>query len=123
MMQKVISSLIFAYLALKVAAALEKNASGSCPLCNVENCVDEEVVQKSCPDSTLVADPCGCCKVCGRKFGETCGGAYEYLGKCEYHLVCTAKSSEYFSGTNVSGICTSKYVYTNIYAAVGLNSY
>ena len=113
MMQKVLFPLIiFACLALKLAATLENNGSGSCPLCNVGNCVDEEAVQKSCPDSTLVADPCGCCKVCGRMFGETCGGAYEYLGKCEYHLVCTAKSSEYFNGINVSGICTSKYVYS-----------
>ena len=108
-MQRVLSPLILACLALKVVVALEINSSGSCPPCDVRNCDDEEVVQQSCYDSTLVADPCSCCKVCGRMFGETCGGAYEYLGKCEYHLVCTAKPAEYFNGANVSGVCTSKF--------------
>lgn len=81
-----------------------------CPLCNVEKCENVTVVQESCPDVQLVNDRCGCCKECGRVFGESCGGAYGYLGKCEYKLVCTANSSQFLNGVNVSGICTSKFI-------------
>ena len=107
----IFARLAFACIALKLALDVRgQSATGQlCPECDVDTCENETLVQESCPDSTLVADPCACCKVCGRTFGETCGGAYEYLGKCEYSLVCTANSAEYFNGVNISGICTSKY--------------
>ena len=108
----IFARLALACIALKLTAdALGQSATGPmlCPDCDKENCENETLVQESCPDAKLVADPCGCCRVCGRMFGETCGGAYEYLGKCGYELICTADSSEYLYGHNISGICTSKY--------------
>ena len=107
-MQRVLRVLILACLSLKAATVPGNVSPGSCPPCDTSTCDDEGVVQQSCPDATLVSDPCGCCKVCGRMFGETCGGAYEYLGKCEFDLVCTAKPSAYLNGCNISGVCTSK---------------
>ena len=108
----ILARLAFACIALRLYIVLDVKGQSTtgplCPECDVATCENETLVQEICPDSTLVADPCGCCKVCGRIFGEPCGGAYEYLGKCEYHLVCTAKRSEYLKGVNISGVCTSK---------------
>lgn len=90
-------------------------SSNTCPLCDISTCENETVVQESCPGVKLVNDPCACCKQCGRVFGESCGGAYGYLGKCEPNLKCTVEPSAYLNGANVSGNCTSEFTY--IYAA------
>lgn len=97
-----------------VCLAMAQSGSGvsppHCPLCIVEKCENVTLVQASCPGAQLVNDWCGCCRECGRVFGESCGGEYGYLGKCEYRLECTADSSEFLNGVNVSGICTSECI-------------
>ena len=109
---KIIARLAFACIALKLVADVQGVGRLDCPLCNVAECENDTTVQERCPDVGLVADACGCCKVCGKKFGEVCGGAYAYLGTCEYDekkkIFCTANRTEYLQGVNVSGICTSE---------------
>ena len=102
--------LAFALLALKLAVDVQGRSP--CSFCRVTECEDEAAVQERCPDLPLVANPCACCKECPKKIGEVCGGAYAYLGTCEYdrNIFCTANSSEYLRGVNVSGICTSECV-------------
>ena len=80
-----------------------------CPPCDIRECENDTTLQDSCPDTELLRDECGCCKRCARRFGETCGGLYEEIGRCEHDLVCTADKSEYLNGANISGICTSEY--------------
>ena len=109
-MLTVAKALAFVFLALKLAADVQGQTA--CTECNVAECENETTVQKRCPDAELVTDPCGCCKICGKKVGEVCGGSYGYLGTCVYdkNVFCTANSSEYLLGVNISGICTSEYV-------------
>ena len=33
-------------------------------------------------------DACGCCDVCGKVFGEECGGLWNMNGKCGRGLKC-----------------------------------
>lgn len=107
---KILTLLAFAYVLTELAVQVWGQVEPpNCPLCNIRECDNDTVVQKSCPGAQLVRDPCGCCKRCGRRFGETCGGAYEYIGRCELNLMCTASPSEYLNGANISGVCTSEY--------------
>lgn len=107
-MVKILPLFAFACVVLELVALVQgQNEPPDC-VCNTRLCENETVLQESCPDTELVGDVCGCCKRCGRKFGETCGGAYEYIGRCEYELVCTADQSEYLNGVNISGVCTSE---------------
>ena len=105
-MVKILVRLAFACLAMELVAEV-RGQTGDCEPCNVSTCENETVLQDSCL-GTIVADPCGCCKQCGRVYGETCGGAFGYLGTCEYGLVCTANKSQYLKGVNISGFCTSE---------------
>ena len=104
---RVFSSLVFAYLALELAAEVRAQRPPHCPPCDVRRCENTTLVQESCPHAGLVMDTCACCRICGSIFGEPCGGAYGYLGTCEYDLKCTVDPSEYLNGANISGVCTS----------------
>ena len=93
---------------LQLAVVVETQRPPHCPSCNIRRCENETVLQESCPEAQLVWDTCVCCKICGSRFGEPCGGAYGYLGTCEYGLDCTVEPSIYLSGTNISGECSSE---------------
>ncbi|KOB74428.1 Neuroparsin [Operophtera brumata] len=53
-------------------------------ICDPREC---DVLEPSgCPGlGVIVWDPCKCCKVCARTFGEECGG---FSGTCEPGLKC-----------------------------------
>lgn len=98
------------YLLLEAAVIVETQRAANCSPCVPRRCENETLVQESCPDSKLVNDPCGCCKICGSRFGEPCGGAYGHVGTCEYgELICTADLERYLTGEDISGVCTSKF--------------
>jgi hypothetical protein len=56
-----------------------------------------------------VRDSCGCCDVCARSEGETCGGLFYNHGKCGNGLNCVRRraNSVKVLGENdlVSGVC------------------
>ena len=61
----------------------------------------------------IVSDPCGCCIVCARGAGDTCGGGPNGIGVCGDGLQCVinAENGDVITGRE-EGVCQSKhYVY------------
>ena len=57
----------------------------------------------------VVRDVCGCCDVCARGEGESCGGLFHNHGKCGNNLNCVRRrpNSVKILGDNdvISGVC------------------
>uniref|UniRef100_A0A3P8W0P7 Si:ch73-330k17.3 n=1 Tax=Cynoglossus semilaevis TaxID=244447 RepID=A0A3P8W0P7_CYNSE len=58
-----------------------------CPPCERIHCSTRRALKLQCKGG-VTTGVCGCCPVCARTEGETCGGAWDYLGKCDEGLVC-----------------------------------
>ncbi|XP_045134639.1 single insulin-like growth factor-binding domain protein-2 isoform X1 [Portunus trituberculatus] len=69
-----------------VAALLPSTRGLSCLPCREVTCELPAAV-KRCPWG-LVLDMCGCCFVCGKGPGETCGGQWAWHGRCGHTLDC-----------------------------------
>merc|ERR1711953_1088301 len=41
-----------------------------------------------CPSGSYTTDVCGCCEVCAKAEGETCGGPWGTFGSCAAGLRC-----------------------------------
>ncbi|XP_071371466.1 cysteine-rich motor neuron 1 protein [Centroberyx affinis] len=78
------------------AMGSEDMASGSaqhllqalhCPPCERIHCTSRRALRLQCTGG-ITTGVCGCCPACARVAGETCGGTWDYLGKCDEGLVC-----------------------------------
>lgn len=58
-----------------------------CPSCERVHCSSRRALKLQCKGG-VTTGVCGCCPVCARTEGETCGGTWDYLGKCDEGLVC-----------------------------------
>ncbi|MEQ2221040.1 hypothetical protein ILYODFUR_011665 [Ilyodon furcidens] len=58
-----------------------------CPPCERIHCSTRRTLKLQCKGG-VTTGVCGCCPVCARTEGETCGGNWDYLGKCDEGLVC-----------------------------------
>ncbi|XP_010882033.2 uncharacterized protein si:ch73-330k17.3 [Esox lucius] len=58
-----------------------------CPPCERIHCTSRRALRLQCRGG-LTTGVCGCCPACARTAGEGCGGAWDYLGKCDEGLVC-----------------------------------
>lgn len=58
-----------------------------CPPCEQIHCSSQRTLKLQCKGG-VTTGVCGCCPVCARTEGETCGGIWDYLGKCDEGLVC-----------------------------------
>ncbi|XP_061078544.1 IGFBP domain-containing protein [Conger conger] len=58
-----------------------------CPPCERIHCTPRRALRQQCQGG-LTTGICGCCPACARTSGETCGGTWTYLGKCDEGLVC-----------------------------------
>ncbi|EDS31046.1 conserved hypothetical protein [Culex quinquefasciatus] len=68
-------------------------------VCNPNEC--ETIRSEDCPGRGMIVwDPCRCCRVCARTFGEACGGPGDFSGTCEPPLSCVSKIP-----VGGSGIC------------------
>lgn len=63
-----------------------------CPPCEQVHCSSRRALKLQCKGGVTTC-VCGCCPVCARVEGETCGGAWDYLGKCDKGLVCAHQDS------------------------------
>ncbi len=86
-----------------------ENGTFCCPeTSKISNCTySPEEMNCVCPHG-IVDDPCLHCKTCGKTLGEVCGGAFGTLGLCVEGYVCTADSTKFLDGANITGICKHK---------------
>ncbi|XP_033824682.1 IGFBP domain-containing protein [Periophthalmus magnuspinnatus] len=74
-----------------------------CPPCERIHCSPRQAPRLRCKGGATTG-VCGCCPVCARTEDETCGGAWDYLGKCDQGLVCVYGESGQ-DKTERTGIC------------------
>jgi len=61
---------------------------GKCPNeCSQVICVGLTTLKKFCKGG-IVYGLCGCCQVCAKLDGETCGGLGDWYGKCDHGMTC-----------------------------------
>ncbi|KAJ8002567.1 hypothetical protein DPEC_G00160250 [Dallia pectoralis] len=63
-----------------------------CPPCERIHCTPRRALRLQCRGG-VTTGICGCCPTCARSEGEGCGGAWDYLGKCDQGLVCVYQES------------------------------
>lgn len=63
-----------------------------CPDCDRLFCTVRKASKLKCKGGKTT-DICGCCPVCAMQMGESCGGEWNYLGKCDVGLYCKADVS------------------------------
>ncbi|XP_040019212.2 uncharacterized protein LOC120809460 [Gasterosteus aculeatus] len=68
-------------------AAAQQLQALHCPPCERIHCSTRRALKLQCAGG-VTTGVCGCCPVCARAEGETCGGTWDYLGKCDEGLVC-----------------------------------
>nr|XP_019934394.1 PREDICTED: cysteine-rich motor neuron 1 protein-like [Paralichthys olivaceus] len=87
--------MLFLLGALLGALGSEETPSGAtlqlqalhCPPCERIHCSTRRALRLQCKGG-ITTGVCGCCPVCARTEGETCGGTWDYLGKCDEGLLC-----------------------------------
>ncbi|KAL7401855.1 hypothetical protein ABVT39_005431 [Epinephelus coioides] len=75
-----------------------------CPPCEQIHCSTQRALKLQCKGG-VTTGVCGCCPVCARAEGETCGGTWDYLGKCDEGLVCVYQDSADKPDAERKGIC------------------
>lgn len=91
---------LFFLSALLGALGSEESTSGAaqqlqalhCPPCEQIHCSSRRALKLQCKGG-VTTGVCGCCPVCARVEGESCGGTWDYLGKCDEGLVCVYQDS------------------------------
>ncbi|KAK6309348.1 hypothetical protein J4Q44_G00208110 [Coregonus suidteri] len=63
-----------------------------CPPCDRIHCTHRRALKLQCKGG-LTTGVCGCCPACARTAGESCGGTWDYLGKCDEALLCVYQDS------------------------------
>ncbi|XP_068596050.1 IGFBP domain-containing protein [Brachionichthys hirsutus] len=64
-----------------------------CPPCEQVHCSARRALMLRCRGG-VTTGVCGCCPACARVEGESCGGAWGYLGKCAEGLLCVYPDPE-----------------------------
>lgn len=81
-----------------------------CPPCERIHCSPRRALRLRCKGG-ITTGVCGCCPTCAKQAGESCGGTWDYLGKCDEGLVCVYQehneSKEQKPGVEHKGICKS----------------
>ncbi|CAH1796485.1 unnamed protein product [Owenia fusiformis] len=63
-----------------------------CPSCEKIHCTPRRPSKLRCKGG-ITRGICNCCPVCAKVEGETCGGEWNYLGKCDRGLQCEPRKS------------------------------
>ncbi|KAI2648233.1 Venom protein 302 [Labeo rohita] len=58
-----------------------------CPPCERIHCSPRRALKLQCQGG-ITTGICGCCPACAKLAGESCGGTWDYLGKCDEGLIC-----------------------------------
>ncbi|XP_017341040.1 IGFBP domain-containing protein [Ictalurus punctatus] len=100
--------------ATTVMSSLNSTRSGSqilhalhCPPCERIHCSPRRALRLQCKGG-VTTGVCGCCPACAKQAGESCGGTWDYLGKCDEGLVCVyLEPTESKPEAEHKGICKS----------------
>lgn len=63
-----------------------------CPSCEKIHCTPRRPRHLKCKGG-YARGICNCCPVCAKVEGETCGGVWDYKGKCDHGLHCQSNSN------------------------------
>ena len=74
------------------SAAAQQLQTLHCPPCERIHCSTRRALKLQCKGG-ITTGVCGCCPVCARAEGDTCGGTWDYLGKCDEGLLCVYQES------------------------------
>ena len=64
----------------------------------------------NCAGGLTFEPNCGCCLVCAKVLGETCGGEWGSSGRCDKGLECYVSEFGYTKGSSI-GICRRKSMF------------
>lgn len=95
-------------------AAAQRLQALHCPSCERIHCSTRRALKLQCKGG-IATGVCGCCPVCARVEGETCGGTWDYLGKCDKGLVCVYQDSD-TPDRERRGICEAGEIRKNVTA-------
>jgi len=88
--------------------------SPNCTMCFKDTDSNNRCPNASCPDlqglcKAYRVDNCGCCLVCAKLEGESCGGFYGAAGFCAKYLRCTVSEKRVMMGKiSDVGVCKGK---------------
>ncbi len=82
-----------------VSASLELQ----CPPCEKIHCTPRKAKRLKCKGG-VTRGICNCCPVCAKTEGESCGGEWNYLGKCDRGLNCEPNENQLIKD-NAEGTC------------------
>ena len=77
-----------------------------CPSCEKIHCTPRRSRRLKCKGG-ITRGICNCCPVCAKTDGESCGGAWQYLGKCDSGLHCKPRANQQQvpKGKTAEGTC------------------
>ncbi|KAK0139032.1 Venom protein 302 [Merluccius polli] len=99
------------------AAAAEGLQTLHCPPCERIHCTPRRALKLQCSGG-VTTGICGCCPVCARTAGESCGGRWDYLGKCDAGLVCM--KPEPLEDMERGGICRAGKAASHLMSRIGM---
>ena len=115
MVKLFVLALLIVLHASQFASSLDKDrnrCSSTCSVCYKHN------PRLNCPNTTcsnpgncttFTRDSCGCCLICAKLEGESCGGLYGKAGFCASQLRCTVSEKRALAGKlSTIGICKGK---------------
>lgn len=83
-----------------------------CPPCQEVSCPIKRTHALKCRGG-MTLGICNCCTVCAKLEDETCGGPWDYLGKCDMGLYCDTTGHVTGDRTGTSeGVCRKKGEFT-----------
>ena len=101
--------------ASQFASSLDKGREHCAPTCSV--CYKHNP-RLNCPNVTcpnpgnctsFTRDSCGCCLICAKLDGESCGGLHGKAGFCANQLRCNVSEKRALAGkTRTVGVCKGK---------------
>ncbi|KTG45034.1 hypothetical protein cypCar_00041770 [Cyprinus carpio] len=91
-----------------------------CPPCERIHCSPRQALKLQCQGG-IATGICGCCPACAKLAGESCGGTWDYLGKCDEGLVCIyPEETDGKPEAERKGTCKSVSLMNDRFSAAGL---
>ena len=85
-----------------------------CSPCRDRICKPQSVLKRECRGG-IVKDYCGCCNLCAKQYGESCGGRLGMHGRCDQGLYCKLVGYGCFVFPfDYTGYCARSYFYVKV---------